>query len=71
MKPEREGGIVNPPPICDNCKRVVDRTERIAILRDGTTAYQRELCSACRVHVLDSFTEAAPWLHPMTVGGRR
>jgi len=61
---------VDAPPICDNCKRVVDRTERIAILRDGTTIHQRELCSACRVHVLDSFTEAAPWLPPMTVARR-
>jgi hypothetical protein len=58
---------VNPPPICDNCKRVVDRTERIALLRDGAIHMERALCSACRVHAVDCFEQSAPWIQSVPV----
>ena len=53
---------MNPAPICDNCKRVVHLTERVAVLRGGAIVTERDLCSACRVHVVDRFERAAPWL---------
>ena len=53
---------MNPAPICDNCKRAVFETERVAVLRGGAIEAERDLCSACRVHVVDCFAQAAPWI---------
>ena len=58
----RAGDRVNPAPICDNCKRAVFETERVAVLRGGAIEAERDLCSACRVHVVDCFAQAAPWI---------
>jgi len=53
---------MNPPPICDNCRRIVFETKRVGIMVEGSTGAARELCSACRVHVLDCFEQSAPWI---------
>jgi len=58
---------VTPPPICDNCRRVVDRTQRVGIMVEGKPGAVRSLCSACRVHVVDSFEQMAPWIQPLPV----
>jgi MinD superfamily P-loop ATPase len=58
---------MNPAPICDNCKRVVHLTERVGILRSGAIVIERDLCSACRVHVVDCFEQAAPWIQRVPV----
>lgn len=51
-----------PPPVCENCRRVVDRTVAVALVIAGDATRQRQLCSACRVYVTDCFTHRAPWL---------
>lgn len=53
---------MNPPPICENCRRVVHRTLTVALVIEGAYTMQRELCSACRVHVMDCFPQTAPWI---------
>jgi hypothetical protein len=56
---------VNPPPICDNCRRIVDRTQRVGLMVEGKAGMVRHLCSACRVSVVDSFEQPASWLQPI------
>lgn len=56
------------PPICENCRRVVHKTRKVALMIDGDIAAVRELCSACKVHAADSFTQAAPWIDQRPVG---
>jgi len=56
---------MTPPPICDNCRRVVDRTARVGLFVEGRAMLERALCSACRVHATDCFEQAAPWLQPV------
>jgi hypothetical protein len=53
---------MNTPPVCENCKRVVDRTRKVGLMVDGDLSQVRELCSACKVHAADCFTQAAPWI---------
>lgn len=63
---------MNAPPVCENCKRVVDRTRKIGLMIDGDLTHVRELCSACKVHVADCFEQAAPWIgQPVSAAGRR
>lgn len=55
------------PPVCRNCKRVVDSTRRLAILIDGVPVFERDLCSACKVHTLDCAEQPAPWIQSVPV----
>jgi hypothetical protein len=56
------------PPICENCRRVVHKTRKIALMIDGDIETVRELCSACKVHTADCFAQAAPWIDQRPVG---
>lgn len=50
---------------CENCKRITQpRPVPVGLFVEGRLLAQRHLCSACRVHVVDSFQsgEQAPWL---------
>ena len=53
---------------CDNCRRVLTPTARIALLAEGRILTERRLCTACQRHVTDSaFKEWAPWIGPPPV----
>jgi hypothetical protein len=56
------------PPICENCRRVVHKTRKVALMIDGDIEAVRELCSACKVHAADCFVQAAPWIDQQPVG---
>ena len=50
---------------CDNCRRVVTPTARVALLAEGRMLCERRLCSACQRHVCDTaIKEPADWIGP-------
>lgn len=55
------------PPVkrCDNCRRVITPTARIALLAEGRLLTERRLCTACQRHVAETaLKEYAPWIGP-------
>ena len=70
-RPDRGDGVsaattrLPPAARCDNCRRVVTPTARVALLAEGRLLTERRRCTACQRHVCDTaIREPADWIGP-------
>ena len=66
-RPPDAASISRLPPAarCDNCRRVVTPTARVALLAEGRLLTERRLCTACQRHVCDEgIKQPADWIGP-------